>query len=361
MNLALKYRPRNFDDVVGQKAVSVILKAMLAKDALEQVLLFTGPSGVGKTSMARIVAAGLNLGSEDDVHNKTHPAVVEIDGASNGSVEAIRALKRSLNYLVPGHRVVVIDEAHALSDEAKTALLNITEFPPKDVTLILITTESHRIPKTIRHRCDTYEFVRASEVDIIARLKYVVEQEAIEIEDDLLNLIAQRSEGSYRESLMILRQIWQGSITTVEQYNQLQGEVDFGPSLIKATLAGSSAALISLKEVLRFSSTDAIVDRTIETLSDVMVLKGGISLSHSGKALEDRLSLAAKLDAQQVLKAMRIIWDLQTKLAKTDSVRGLEIAFSLIGDLLKVEESNVFAKVNNSPMSFAQLQQKASS
>ena len=212
MNLATKYRPKTFDEVVGQLPVVAVLKAMIRKDALEQALLFTGPSGVGKTSMARIIAAELNPESAEDVHNGTHPYVLEIDAASNGSVDDIRSLKRSLHYIAQGHYVVIIDEAHAMSDEAKTALLQMLEFPPPNVTFILLTTEAHRILKAIRHRCDKYVFVKASSTDIINRLQHVVEAEGIEIEQDLLNLISQRSEGSYRESLMILRQIWMGGI-----------------------------------------------------------------------------------------------------------------------------------------------------
>jgi DNA polymerase-3 subunit gamma/tau len=362
-NLALKYRPRTFDEVVGQKSISVILKAMVANNALEQALLFTGPSGVGKTSMGRIIAAALNPEFAEDVHSGTHFSVIEIDAASNGSVDSIRALKRSLNYAVPGHRVVILDEVHAVSPEGFAALLNLLEFPPANVTLILITTEAHKIPKTIRHRCDTYNFIRANQNDIMQRLKYVVEQEGIQIEEDLLNLISQRSEGSYRESLMILRQIWMGGITTVEQYNQLQGEVDFGPTLLKSALSGSSAALIGLEEILRFAPADSVVDRTIEALRDVIVLQGGISLSYSGKALDARLELASKLTKDQVIKAMRIIWDLQTKLANADSVRGVEMAYSLLGEILQAPKTQIpeVAPVKSAPMSFADMQRKSGS
>src|SRR6185437_4966576 len=101
-----------FSDVVGQKSTSVILNAMITKGVLSQALLFTGPSGVGKTTMARIVAAELNPDAKEDVHNGTHPAVIEIDGASNGSVDAMRTLKRELNLVTVGRRVIIIDEVH---------------------------------------------------------------------------------------------------------------------------------------------------------------------------------------------------------------------------------------------------------
>lgn len=336
MNLALKYRPREFDDVVGQKANSVILKAMIDKNKLSQVLLFTGPSGIGKTSMARIIAAQVNSEGAEDVHQGTHPAVLEIDAASNGSVEAIRQLKRDVNYAIIGHRVVILDEAHAMSPEAFAALLNLLEFPPTNVTFILITTEAHKIPKTIRHRCDHYKFKKASVEDLIGRLRWVVSQEGIEIEDALVDLIAQRSEGSYREALMILDQVNTGGISSVAEYNNLQGEVDYGPSLILSATGGSAAALIKLDEVLRYTAAEDVIDRTVDTLKDIMVLKGGMQLSHSGQALESRLELASKLGIDQVLKAIRIVWDLQTKLGAGDPVRGLEMAYSLLGEILNL-------------------------
>lgn len=338
MNLALKYRPQTFSDVVGQKVNSVILNAMMQKKALSQVLLFTGPSGTGKTTMARIVAAELNPDDKDAVHAGVHPAVIEIDGASNGSVEAIRQLKRDLNFVTLGWRVVIIDEVHAISDEAKAALLNLLEFPPAKVTFILITTETHKIPKTVRHRCDHYPFKIASIDDLVQRLSFVNSEEGFQMSDELLNLIAQRSEGSYRESMMLIEQASVAGIRTVEQYNKLQGEVDFGPVLISSALYGPPSALGKLESILRYSNAEEVFNRTVETLKDLMLLKGNIPLTHTGAALDSRMSLAAKLGTDQILKSMRILWDLETKLGVGDSVRNLELAFSLIADAVKQEE-----------------------
>lgn len=337
MNLALKYRPKQFSDVVGQRATSVILEAMLNKQVLSQVLLFTGASGVGKTSMARIIAAQLNSEGATDVHAGTHPAVLEIDAASNGNVEAIRQLKRDLAYAIEGHRVVIIDEAHAMSAEAFAALLNLLEFPPSHVTFILITTEVHKIPVTIKHRCDVYMFKKASIQELRQRLDQIVETEAINIDSELLDLLAERSEGSFREALMLLEQAWHGSIVSVTEYTELRGEIDYGPSLIASATGGSSMALDKLENILRHTSTEEILDRTIETLRDLIMLKGGLAITSSGQAFDVRKILALKLGSDQLLKAMRIIWDLQTRLSAGDPVRSLELAYSLIGEALKVE------------------------
>jgi DNA polymerase III subunit gamma/tau len=359
MNLALKYRPKTFLDVVGQKATSVILSAKIAKGTLSQVLVFTGPSGVGKTSMARIIAAELNPEGAQDVHAGTHPAVLEIDGASNGSVDAIRQLKKDLNYGIPGHRVVIIDEVHAISDVAFAALLNLLEFPPPNVTIILITTEAHKIPKTIRTRADRYPFKKASFEDIKARLAFVISQEGIQIDTELVNLLANRADGSYREALMLLEQVSDGEITTLEEYNALRGEADFGPSLLRSAMGGPPAAISKLEDILRYTNTEEVSDRTIETLKDVMLMKGGISLNYSGIALESRLELTSKLGTDQILKVMKIIWDLQTKLNAGDPVRGLELVFSLIGEVLQsvdIKSSIAPATRPTSRMSFEDMQ-----
>jgi DNA polymerase III subunit gamma/tau len=334
MNLALKYRPKQFSDVAGQRAVCVMLQAMIQKQKLSQVLLFTGASGVGKTSMARIVAAQLNSEAAEDVFAGTHPAVLEIDAASNGSVERIRNLRKDTAYAVPGHRVVIMDEIHAISDQGFTALLNLLEFPPPNVTFILITTEAHRAPKTIRHRSDRYNFKQATEEELFDRLVYVKEQEGFDISDDLLNLLASRAEGSYREAIMLLDQVTTADITTVEAYNELQGDIDYGPLLLKSALSGPISAISQLEIILRYTNTEEIADRTVEVLTELLVLKGGQKLQYSGKALEIRLELVAKLTPEQILKSMKLMWDLQTKLSAGNPVRGLEMAFSLMGEVL---------------------------
>lgn len=335
MSLALKYRPRRFEDVVGQKAASVILSAMIKQDKLASVLLFTGPSGVGKTSMARIVAAEIHSDAKEIVHAGDHPFVLEIDAASNGSVEAIRNLKRDLSYATLGHKVIIIDEAHAISPEAFAAMLHMLENPTGQVTFILITTEAHKIPKTIRHRCDSYQFKLASVVDLLSRLQDVVAKEQINVSTELLEVLAQRSEGSFREALMMLDQVASSGITTVEDYNELHGEIDFGPGLIASTLLGSAAALDKLESILRYTNTEEVIDRTVETLRDLILLRGGLELKQSGTMLAQRQKLAKQLDLSDLVKGISIIWDLQTKLTQTDSVRGLEMAYAMLGEVFK--------------------------
>lgn len=356
MKLDLKYRPKSLDDVVGQKATSVILKAMLTKGELEPVLMFTGPSGTGKTSMARIIAAELNPDSKEDVHSGTHPNVLEIDAASNGSVAALRQLKQDLNFSSVGHKVVILDEAHAISKEGKAVLLNLLEFPPDEVTFILLTTEPHEIPIEVRHRCDTYHFKKASIADLKQRLAFVVASEGVSVDDELLSIIAQRSEGSYRESLMLLGQVLAGGITTAAQYYELHGQADYGPILLKKSLQGPSAGVQALQEVLLRASAEDVAEQLIVTLADLMLLKDRLDIDITGTDLEIRQNIADQLTKANILKCLRIMWDLQTKLANSNLTSGLLMAISLIGEAIGKETPESVAVSKPAPMSFSQMQ-----
>lgn len=333
MNLALKYRPREFKDVVGQRAPSAILSVMIQKKRLASALLFAGPSGVGKTSMARIVAAELNPDAKDAVHAGTHPNVLEIDGASNGSVEAIRTLKKDLTYSSIGHRVIIIDEVHAISGHAFDALLNLLEFTPKNVTFILCTTEEHNIEDAVRHRCDPYTFVKASVSDILTRLQDIVALEQINVSAELLEVLAVRSEGSFRKSQMLLDQVWGAGISSLETYNQLYGDIDFAPSLIASTLQGPSSALNKLETILYYTNPEEIVNDCVQTLRDLILLKSSIEPKIASGVLPVRKKLAKAFNTEELVKAMTVFWDLQTKLSNTDQVRGLEMVFAMLGQL----------------------------
>jgi DNA polymerase III subunit gamma/tau len=353
MKLDLKYRPRQFSEVVGQKASSLVLQAMLNKNMLEPVLLFTGPSGTGKTSMARIIAAELNPDSKEFVHSGQHPNVIEIDAASNGSVAALRDLKKDLNYATAGHVVVILDEVHAISKEGMTVLLNLLEFPPTNVTIILLTNQFNLIPKEVRHRCDTYHFNKASIADLTERLVDVVEKEGAQIDAELINFIAQRSEGSYRESLMILSQMIAGEIRTVEQYQNLHGMLDYGPKILAEALKGPEFALKVLEDSLYYAADRDIFEQISNCLIDITLLKGNINSDHVGKSLEVRQVLADNISKSDLMKITRILWDLQVKLSSGNLTLNLKLAVNLISDIICIKEEPV---VRSNKMSFEQMQ-----
>jgi len=200
---ARKYRPKTFDEVVGQQAVTNILKKAIEKKRLAQALLFTGPRGVGKTSCARIMAREVNKEYLDDPEQDLSFNIFELDAASHNSVDDIRDLIEQVRIppQVGKYKVYIIDEVHMLSMQAFNAFLKTLEEPPEHAIFILATTEKYKIPPTILSRCQIFDFKRISVTDIKEHLKKIAEREGIEADDDALYLIARQADGALRDAL----------------------------------------------------------------------------------------------------------------------------------------------------------------
>jgi DNA polymerase III subunit gamma/tau len=240
--LALKWRPQNFADLVGQEHVSRTLANAMASGRVHHAFLFTGARGVGKTSAARILAKALNCEaglsptpcnicpSCVEITNGQGIDVLEIDGASNNGVDEIRELRESIRYLPSRgrYRIIIIDEVHMLSTSAFNALLKTLEEPPPHVKFIFATTEPHKIPITILSRCQRFDFRKISLIPVVARLRTIVDAEKITISDLSLTLIARRGEGSMRDALSALDQMiaFCGEIVADEDVQGLLGLVD---------------------------------------------------------------------------------------------------------------------------------------
>ena len=213
-----KYRPKNFDEVVGQEHITATLKQEIASGRIGHAYLFTGSRGTGKTSCSKIIAKAVNCPNQQDgnpcgvcdickgIDDGSVLDVTEIDAASNNGVDNIRQLREEANFTPAqvSYRVYIIDETHMLSVGAFNALLKIMEEPPEHVIFILATTEVHKIPATILSRCQRFDFRRISPAVIAARVQWVCEQEGIQIEPQAADLIASLAEGGMRDALSLL-------------------------------------------------------------------------------------------------------------------------------------------------------------
>ena len=213
-----KYRPKNFDEVVGQEHITATLKQEIASGRIGHAYLFTGSRGTGKTSCSKIIAKAVNCPNQHDgnpcgvcdicrgIDDGSVLDVTEIDAASNNGVDNIRQLREEANFTPAqvSYRVYIIDETHMLSVGAFNALLKIMEEPPEHVIFILATTEVHKIPATILSRCQRFDFRRISPSVIAARVRWVCEQEGIQIEPEAADLIASLAEGGMRDALSLL-------------------------------------------------------------------------------------------------------------------------------------------------------------
>ena len=239
-----KYRPQTLEQLVGQEHIKKTLTSAIELGKIAHAFLFTGPRGTGKTSTARILAKSLNCKNGPTIHpcgecescrditNSVPIDVIEIDAASNRKVEDTQNILEKIQYVpVNGkYKIYIIDEVHMLTNHAFNALLKTIEEPPENVIFILATTEVHKVLDTIKSRCQRFDFRRITTEDIVKHLRYISDQEKINISDDALFAIAKNSAGGMRDSISLLDQLSLLGVTkevTADDVNAVLGRISF--------------------------------------------------------------------------------------------------------------------------------------
>lgn len=329
--VARRYRPKGFEDLVGQGMVSQALRNAIRTDRVGHAYLFTGARGVGKTSTARIISKALNceqgptetpchecdicmsISSGDDVD------VLEIDGASNRGIDEIRQLRSNVSVRPSRSRykIYIIDEVHMLTKEAFNALLKTLEEPPEHVKFIFCTTDPEKIPITVLSRCQRFDFAPVGADEIVTRLKYIVTTEGSDADEEALKLLARKAAGSVRDSQSLLEQLmsFTSEHITVEAVHQMLGTADttllFG---IAKTLADNDAAgaLGALNAAIN-QGVDAgqLAEQLLGCLRDLLALSvGGTKelLLHCSEGDADELTaIATSWGTSNLLAAAQIL------------------------------------------------------
>ena len=289
-----KYRPQKLEEVVGQEHIKKALTNAIELNKISHAYLFTGPRGTGKTSTARIFAKSLNCkegptvtpcgicGNCVDITNSTPMDVIEIDAASNRKVEDAQNILERVMYAPVNSRykIYIIDEVHMLSTTAFNALLKTLEEPPENVIFILATTEVHKFLDTIKSRCQRFDFKRITTDDIVKHLKYISEQEKINITDDALLTIAKNSAGGMRDSIALLDQLsvlgGKEAIST-EDINNLLGRLSFDVlnKLAECIVNSSPQGAVEILEQIYNSGNEPvqILTNLMDYLKNLLIVK----------------------------------------------------------------------------------------
>jgi DNA polymerase-3 subunit gamma/tau len=329
--VARRYRPQTFAELVGQATVSQALCNAIATDRVGHAYLFTGARGVGKTSTARILAKSLNcvhgptatpcgqcdlcqrITTGDDVD------VLEIDGASNRGIDEIRQLRSNVG-IRPSrarYKIYIIDEVHMLTKEAFNALLKTLEEPPEHVKFIFCTTEPGKIPVTVLSRCQRFDFAPVMTAEIVERLRFIVQQEGAQADEEALRLLARRAAGSLRDSQSLLEQLlsYVGDRITVQHVHSMLGtacDARLGAVLRALNARDAATALSEIDQALN-EGVDAgqLAEQLVGSFRDLMAALVGcgadLLLHHGPDQLDELRAAAAGWGLESLLAAVQIM------------------------------------------------------
>lgn len=336
-----KYRPQTFEDVVGQEHIVRTIRNAIELDRVSHAYLFCGPRGTGKTTMAKLLAKGLNCAEGPTQHPcgvcsscqgitaGTSVDVIEIDAASNRGINEIRDLREKIRYAPSASRfkVYIVDEVHMLTAEAFNALLKTLEEPPHHAVFILATTEPHRIPETIHSRCQRFDFHKLSPAEIAGHLKSILEREGGEADEDALRVIALHGDGSVRDSISILEQCYSysGDRITVDDVALVLGITPMERilELVEAINERNVATLLRLVSNLSAEGRDfrQFLRDAVSVYRDLIVLKLSPESGRGVQApmmsrinLEDAKRVASKLDLRDCMYVLEKLANIESDL-----------------------------------------------
>jgi len=335
-SLYRKWRPQTFENIIGQKHITQTLINAISLNRISHAYIFSGPRGVGKTTTARILAKSLNCVKGPTPHpcNKCERCiritdgysmdVIEIDGASNRGIDDIRDLRNKVKFAPAEgkYKVYIIDEVHMLTTEAFNALLKTLEEPPSHVIFIFATTNPHKIPSTILSRCQWFNFRRISLEDIVAKLKMIVKDEKLKIDDKTLNIIARSSTGSMRDAESALDQIiaYCGKDINSQSVREVLGIIE---------------------EEVFFEFTEAIIKD--DTLKGIEIINRTSDLGGDASQFVKNLMRyvhnlsIAKVCQKEILNLQGIFIEDRERLLKQSKTIKLEKLFNIVDYLAEVE------------------------
>lgn len=356
--LARKWRPQRFDEVIGQRHVSLTLTNALKTGRLSHAYLFSGPRGVGKTSVARILAKAINCaeGPTAEPCNQCDACrtitdghcldVLEIDGASNRGIDDVRQLRESVKYTPSSVRtkVYIIDEVHMLTTDAFNALLKTLEEPPSHVCFMMATTEPLKVPPTILSRCQRFDFGRVGAGDLHAHLRRIADSEGLAIEDEALLLLARKAEGGVRDSLTLLDQVAATgtgpfNASAVQELLGLSGGALYFEISEAVVGRDPERALLSLQTAYRSGAhLQEVAEELVQHFRNILLLSLGKGLEEIVEVTTDERALLMEQTKEvrpaDALRWLRILLDVTARIKRSAHARvHLEVALAEMASL----------------------------
>jgi DNA polymerase-3 subunit gamma/tau len=372
--IARKYRPQTFEEVVGQRPIVTTLKNAVEQRRVHHAYLFSGPRGVGKTTVARLLAKSLNCAqgptpipcnacsSCAEIAQSRSMDVLEIDGASNRGIENIRELRETVRYAPARDRykVFIIDEVHMLTDPAWNALLKTLEEPPAQVVFVFATTEYREIPRTILSRCQHFEFRKVAPTELLAHLAKVAQGEGVTVEPQVFDLIARVADGSLRDALSALDQViaFSGSAVTGDQARTILGVVDRELILgfYQAVRERDCARLVGIVDTLFEKGYQPVefVEDLMAHGRDLLLLRALPETGHLVAGTEDELRAlkerAMSWSEDELLRILELLTREAPRLRSSSHARflleALAIKLARLSDLRPIEE--ILARLESS-------------